>query len=65
MDRREFEIAFPGAYAGPKENRSGPPTAADKQILDVYSRTIVDVVKEAGLKDIRIHDLRHTHCYLI
>ena len=43
MDRREFEIAFPGAYTAPGENGLMPATDADKQILDVYSQTIVGI----------------------
>jgi S1-C subfamily serine protease len=55
MDRREFEIAFPDAYAAPKENRSVPISEADKKILDAYSRIIVDVVKEAGPSVVHVH----------
>ncbi len=61
MDRREFEIAFPDAYAAPRENRSGPTLEADKQILDIYSRTIVDVVKEAGPSVVHVHVRQNTN----
>lgn len=61
MDRREFEIAFPGAYTGPRENRSGLAPEADKQFLDVYSRTIVDVVKEVGPSVVHVHVRRGTN----
>jgi S1-C subfamily serine protease len=54
MDIREFEIAFPGAYPTPREKESIV-LEADKQILDLYSRTIVDVVKNAGPSVVHVH----------
>jgi S1-C subfamily serine protease len=47
MDGREFEIAFPGAYTG-KNSRAGSATEVDGLLLDAYSRTIVDTVREVG-----------------
>jgi S1-C subfamily serine protease len=55
VDRREFEIAFPGASRVSGENGPMPTTDADKQILDIYSQTIVDVVKEAGPSVVHVH----------
>jgi S1-C subfamily serine protease len=55
MARREFEIAFPGSHVSPKESGSGPVSKGDGQILDAYSRTIVDVVKEAGPSVVHVH----------
>ena len=48
MDVPEFEIAFPGAHSAPKDGGSGTPPETDEQLLDAYSRTVVDVIKEAG-----------------
>jgi S1-C subfamily serine protease len=48
MDRREFEIAFPGASAAPGEREVGTGPEGDERILDGYSRTIVNAVKEVG-----------------
>ncbi len=55
MARREFEIAFPGASASPRESGSRPVSKSDGQILDAYSRTIVDVVKDAGPSVVHVH----------
>lgn len=61
MNRREFEIAFPGAYTAPGENEARLLSEADKQVLDVYSRTIVDVVKETGPSVVHVHVSHRTN----
>ncbi len=60
MDGREFEIAFPGAYVSPRENGAELTAEAEKRILDVYSRIIVDVVKQVGPSVIHVHVRRVT-----
>jgi S1-C subfamily serine protease len=55
VDSREFEIAFPGAPTTPGGNGAGPALETDKQLLDAYSRTIIDVVKEVGPSVIHVH----------
>lgn len=55
MNRREFEIAFPGASASPGVERSRLIPEEEGQFLDVYSRTIVDAVKKAGPSVAHVH----------
>ena len=55
MDRREFEIAFPGASASSREKGLGPTSESDRQLLDVYSRTIVDAVEGVGSSVVHVH----------
>ena len=55
MERREFEIAFPGASTSPKEKRLGETSESNGQLLDAYSRTIIDAVKEVGPSVVHVH----------
>jgi S1-C subfamily serine protease len=58
MDRYEFEIAFPGAQSTPSEPASRPALESERQILDVYSQTIINVFKETGPAVVHVH-VRH------
>ena len=49
---QKFKIAFPGAYTS-RGGKLAPET--DEKILDVYSRTIVDVVREVGPSVVHVH----------
>ncbi len=55
MENREFEIAFPGAPAAPGKSGPGPTLETDRRLLDVYSRTIVDVVRDVGPSVVHVH----------
>ncbi len=48
MDTRDFEIAFLGSSIIPVDEKPAPQAGGDRHLLDVYSQTIVDVVKEVG-----------------
>jgi S1-C subfamily serine protease len=48
MDRNDFEIDFLGSPTISEDANKAPQTGGDGHLLDVYSQTIVDVVKEVG-----------------
>ncbi len=55
MDTREFEIAFPGSSTVRGDSKSTPQAAGDRHLLDAYSQTVVDVVKEVGSCVVHVH----------
>jgi S1-C subfamily serine protease len=55
VDNREFEIAFSGSQANDGDKGVQPASEADGQILDAYSRIIVDVVKDIGPSVVHVH----------
>lgn len=61
MNSKEFEVAFPGARSAPEENISRPESVSDAQVLDAYSQTIVNVVKEVGPSVVHVHVHQRTN----
>jgi len=51
MDNREFEIAFPGANV----SGSGPSAQSNGQLLDAYSKAVIEVVNEIGPSVVHVH----------
>ena len=58
MDERDFEIAFLGSSSNSERAKKVPRARGDRRLLDVYSQTIVDVVKEIGrsVVHVRVHE---------
>ena len=59
MDRHNFEIGFLDSSAISEEVNKGPRIGGDGHLLDVYSQTIVNVVKEIGPSVVHVH-VQHT-----
>jgi S1-C subfamily serine protease len=55
MDRHDFEIAFLGSSTVSEDANKAPRMGGDGHLLDVYSQTIVDVVKEVGPSVVHVH----------
>ena len=55
MNQRDFEIAFMGSSAISEDANRAPRVGGDGHLLDVYSQTIVDVVKEIGPSVVHVH----------
>jgi S1-C subfamily serine protease len=55
VDRRDFEIAFLGDSTGLEDNTADGTAGVDRELLDVYSQTIVDVVKKVGPSVVHVH----------
>jgi S1-C subfamily serine protease len=55
LDQRDFEIAFLGSSTLPEDARKATNIGGDGHLLDVYSQTIVDVVKKVGPSVVHIH----------
>jgi S1-C subfamily serine protease len=55
MDRHDFEIGFLDSSATLEDANKAPRIGGNGHLLDVYSQTIVDVVKEVGPSVIHVH----------
>jgi len=55
MDRHDFEIGFLDSSAISEDANKAPRMGGDGHLLDVYSQTIVDVVKEVGPSVVHVH----------
>jgi len=55
MNQRDFEIGFMGSSAISEDANRAPRVGGDGHLLDVYSQTIVDVVKEIGPSVVHVH----------
>jgi len=60
MDNREFEIVFPGAAANAGQN-AGTTSQTDNILLDAYSSTIVNAVRETGPSVVHVHVRQETN----
>jgi len=55
MEQHDFEIGFLDSSAVSEEAGKGARTGSDGHLLDVYSQTIVDVVKQVGPSVVHVH----------
>lgn len=55
MDRHDFEIGFLGSSTTSEDANKAPRIGSDGHLLDVYSQTIVDVVKKVGPSVVHVH----------
>ncbi len=58
MDQHDFEIGFLDSSTIPEDGNKTARIGVDGHLLDVYSQTIVDVVKEVGPSVVHVH-VRH------
>jgi len=55
MNRHDFEIGFLGSSTISEDANEAPRIGGDGHLFDVYSQTIVDVVKEVGPSVVHVH----------
>jgi len=58
MDQRDFDISFPDSPAISEGSGKAAQAETDERLLDVYSQTVIDVVKQVGPSVVHVH-VRH------